>query len=230
MFLPVDSALAELRVNIREIAVRRCIVPAILYHNLLPPHRRSVWEREQSYGSRPLIPSRLLAPSVWLGRTQEWGTEEKSKVCVHSGFNDVCVCAGEEAGRLSTRSSCGGRSYECNRRPHTEWAEQRVVSYNWRASELLFVPFMRFHLFHILLSILLSPPFLFLGFSHIFLSFWRAGAVKYVCRGGSLGNCLKITGRRVANVPWRSASCAKDSVIKNKLKSQIHMWSRRIHR
>lgn len=177
MYSPVDSALAELRVNIREIAVRRCIVPAILYHNLLPPHRRSVCD-EKSYGSWSLIPSCLLDTSVYfiekacvcLSRTQQWGTEEKSKVCVHSGFNDVCVCVGEEAGCLSTHSSCGGRSYESNRHPHAEGAERRVVSYNWRAwltSELLFVPFMRFHLFHILL---LHPPFPSIPFSgfHIF--------------------------------------------------------------
>lgn len=74
-------------------------MPAILYHNLLPPHRRSVCD-EKSYGSWSLIPSCVLDTSVYfiekacvcLSRTQQWGTEEKSKVCVHSGFNDVCVC------------------------------------------------------------------------------------------------------------------------------------------
>ncbi len=142
----------------------------------------------------------------------------------------MCVCWVEVIGCLSTHSSCGGRSYESNRHPRAEGAEQRAVPYNWRAwltlictfYEVPFVPHPS-----------LRPPFpsirsSFLRFSHTFLSFWLAGAVKYVCRGGSLGNCLKITGWRVANVPWRSDSCAKDSVIKNKLKSQIHMWGRQM--
>lgn len=142
------------------------------------PQKECVCER--SLMSWSLSPSCLLATSVcfiekvcvWLSRTQEWGTEEKSKVCLHSGFNDVCVCVCVETGCLSTHSSCGGRSHESNRRPHAVWAEQRVVSYNWwawLASEVLLVPFMRFHLFHILLSVLLFPPSVlpFSGF-HIF--------------------------------------------------------------
>lgn len=169
---------------------------------------------------------------VWLSRTQQWGTEEKSKVCAHSGFNDVCVLVGKQAVYQLTAAVVGGvmslTDAPMLRGRSEEWC--RIIGGpGSRLNSYLYL------LWGSICSTSFSPSSFslhsFLGFSHIFLSFWLAGAVKYVCRGGSLGNCLKITGWRVANVLWRSDSCARrsDSVIKNKLKSQIHMWSRYIH-
>lgn len=159
----------------------------IFTHNLLPTNRRSVWAdlwslRRSSMFFETMNVYLYVAVSIekvlsdWTLKSSVfvWGTGEKKDFCVPLGFNDVCVCWGEVTGCLSTHSSCGGRSYGFNRRPHAVWAEPRAGRINGVArltSQLLLVPFMSFHLFHIL-----RPPFptirpSFLVSSRIFPSF-----------------------------------------------------------
>lgn len=108
----------------------------IFTHNLLPTNRRSVcadlWslssmivfcEYECEYICMLLYQQRKPL-SYWTFKSSVfvWGTGEKNDFCVPLGFNDVCVCWGEVTGCPSTHSSCGGWSYEPNRRPHAVWA------------------------------------------------------------------------------------------------------------